>query len=300
MPRLHASLSEMHRTWYPSWTAFSAALWRATRLARSASAPPESGNVASSSLNPSTSFCRISSMIASRDDRRGQFHLPDGKVRRRRCDAGACDRAAATAPEVRRQRHRPAFAVRVDRRVGHLGERLLQVLEQRRVVLARRPSARGRGPCDESGSFFSLAMSLTNTARSKSQPAACSRWSSDQLRSASIAADRVVGLAGVVEPLGDDDLPAVQLVDVAEFGLRLGDDAAHDLVAVEPLAGRGVEGDHLARLELAAGDDGGRVEAEHAGLAADVEPAALVRAPAHRAQAHAVDEADERSGRRCR
>ena len=39
----------------------------------------------------------------------------------------------------------------------------------------------------DSGSFFSFAMSLTNTARSKSHPAACSRWSSDQFRSASIA-----------------------------------------------------------------------------------------------------------------
>ena len=67
----------------------------------------------------------------------------------------------------------------------------------------------------------------------------------------------------------------------------------HDLVAVEPLAGGGVEGDHLPRLELAAGDDGGVVQPEHAGLAADVQPAALVRAPPHRAQAHAVHEADE-------
>ena len=55
----------------------------------------------------------------------------------------------------------------------------------------------------------------------------------------------------------------------------------------------GVEGDHLTGLELSAGDDGRVVDAEDAGLAGDVEPAALVAEPAHRTQAHAIDQADE-------
>ena len=65
------------------------------------------------------------------------------------------------------------------------------------------------------------------------------------------------------------------------------------LVVIEPLAGLGVEGDHLSRLQLAAGHDVRRIDAEHARLAGDVEPAALVRTPAHRPQAHAIDGADE-------
>ena len=82
-------------------------------------------------------------------------------------------------------------------------------------------------------------------------------------------------------------------MNVAEFDLGLGHDAGHDLVAVEALAGGGVQGDHLTGLQLAAGHDRRGIEAEDAGLGTDVEPAALVRTPADGAQAHAIDEADE-------
>ena len=69
-------------------------------------------------------------------------------------------------------------------------------------------------------------MSLTNTARSKSQPGGLEQVVERPVPLGEHRPDRVVGLAGEVEPLGDDDLPAVQFVHVAEFGLRLGDDAA--------------------------------------------------------------------------
>src|SRR5262249_54083799 len=64
-------------------------------------------------------------------------------------------------------------------------------------------------------------------------------------------------------------------------------------MVIESLAGLGIERDHLAGLELAARDDRRGIDAEHARLAADVEPAALVRAPADRPQTHAIDSADE-------
>ena len=50
--------------------------------------------------------------------------------------------------------------------------------------------------------------------------------------------------------LGDDDLATIQFVGVAEIRVRLRDDATHDLVAVEPLAGCRVHRDHLTGLEL--------------------------------------------------
>ena len=109
------------------------------------------------------------------------------------------------------------------------------------------------------------------------------------------AADRLVQLRVEVERLRNDDLLPVQLVNVAEFLAGFVDDAGENLVVVEPFAGGRVEGDHLPRLELAAGDDLRRVQAVDAGLGADVEPAAVVGAPPHRSQAHAVDQPGEHS-----
>ena len=105
--------------------------------------------------------------------------------------------------------------------------------------------------------------------------------------------DDVIGLARVVESFGDDDVPAIQFVDVAVFRLPLGDDTGHDLVAVETLAAGRVERDHLAGLELSRRDDGGGVEAEDARLRPDIQPAALVGTPPHRAQAHAIHDANQ-------
>src|SRR5262249_35489540 len=106
------------------------------------------------------------------------------------------------------------------------------------------------------------------------------------------AADGVVDLGGEVEGFGDEDLGAVELVQLAaQLVADLIDDADHHLVAVHALAGGQVQGDHLAGLELAAGDDGGAVQAEDAGLAGDVGPAAGVGEPADGAQAHAVHQA---------
>src|SRR5262249_1125641 len=97
-----------------------------------------------------------------------------------------------------------------------------------------------------------------------------------------------------VEGLRHEDLGPVQLVDVAgQLGAHLGGGAGQDLVAVEALVGQGVQGDHLAGLELAAGDDGGGGDVEDPRPAGDVEPAAVVGAPAHGAQAHAVDQAGD-------
>jgi hypothetical protein len=103
--------------------------------------------------------------------------------------------------------------------------------------------------------------------------------------------DVVVDLRGEVEPFGNDDLGPVDVVELANFGGHFVDHAAHGLVVVEAFAGLGV--DHLAGLELAAGNDTCGIDAEDPGLAGDVEPAALVGTPAHRAETHAIDGADE-------
>ncbi len=222
----------------------------------------------------------------------GQFHLLHGQfvlagggrkpAARRSGSSGLTPTARqGCPPQVCRQRHRPALAVRVDRRVRDLGERLLQVLEERRVVSGedgQHPVVPHRGErfllelrhlLDEHGPVEIPACGLQQVIERPTAVREC-------------RADDIVGLAGVVEPLGDDDLAAVQLVNIAEFGLRLGHHASHDLIAVEPLAGRGVEGDHLAGLELPAGDDRCVVEPEHPGLAADVQPASLVGTPPDR------------------
>src|SRR5205085_8734754 len=45
------------------------------------------------------------------------------------------DSKPAGPADIGRKRHRPAFAVGVDWRVRYFGERLLQILEQRRMML---------------------------------------------------------------------------------------------------------------------------------------------------------------------
>ena len=226
-------------------------------------------------------------------DGAGQFHLlhrqfvvPRGGQR--------LAMAQRTATEVGHQAHRPAFAVRVDGRVGHFRKGLLAVLEQRGVVRAEH---REHAVVPHAAERFLLQLGHVLHEHGALEVPPCGL---QQVVDAPVlfpqgVAHHVVGLAVEVEPFGLHDLLQVQLVDVAQFLLRFGDHPLQDLVAVGPLAGGGVQCDHLPRLELAAGHDVGIVQAEHAALAADVQPAPAIGAPAHRAQAHPIHHTQQRA-----
>src|SRR5262249_42037372 len=63
----------------------------------------------------------------------GEFHLLRGQLLTILAHSPL---GFGAAPQISRERHRPAFTVRVDGWVCHLRERLLQVLEEGWVVLA--------------------------------------------------------------------------------------------------------------------------------------------------------------------
>ena len=184
------------------------------------------------------------------------------------------------ATEIRHQRHRTAFAVRVDRRVRHFRKGLLAVFKQRRME-HREDRQHAVEAHARQRFLFQLRHVLHEHRTLEVPPSRLQQVIERPVLFDEHRTDDVFDLPREVEAFGNYHLPNVQIVNVAEFFLGFGDDAIHDLSAIEPRAGLGVQGDHFAGLQLAAGDDGQRVQAEHARLRTDVQPAAFVRTPTH-------------------
>ena len=176
------------------------------------------------------------------------------------------------------QRHHAVFAQRIDRRVGDLGEGLAEVVVQRPVAPAQ---YRHRGVVTHRTSGFLLGLGH--------RPQHQFHFLGAELEQLVVAAqgllvERLLGQRGV-------DQFGLQVGQALLQPLLVGRAAAVDPVhrlRIEQVAALEVDGDHLARTELALAHDALGRHLPHPGLAGDDEVAIGGQQPARGPQAVAV------------
>ena len=181
----------------------------------------------------------------------GQFELPAGD---RTSTAGAVNRRA---PQVTGEGHGATLSVRVDWRVGDLGKCLLEVFKECLVLLAKNSEDAVEAHGAE-GLFLKFCHVFDENSALELPPVSLQELIDSPAAAVEDFVEWILDRLGKVEGLGDDDLGFVELVQVwAEIAAHFLDNATHDSVTIHAFAGTGVDCDHLAWLQLAAGDDFG-------------------------------------------
>ena len=223
------------------------------------------------------------------DDRRGQLHL--ARV------PGLRGQEVAARAELDRERHDQLLAQRIDRRVGHLGEALGEVVvehvrlggedRQRRVVAhreARLLGLTGHRPDDELDVLGGEAGRRLAEQQAAGRARACGRRGGSRRGARGAAAwglgrRRVKRLRRQAPPLGEQP---------GAVGAAGRDGGLDDVVAQQPPVLE-VHGDHLAGAQTALLDDLLVRQGDGAGLRGEREQAGAGARVARRAQAVAVD-----------
>ena len=207
-----------------------------------------------------------------------RLHVHDPAVLRR------FDQEVALRSEAGGGAHHGPFADRVDRRVGDLGEALLEVGEEQARV-GRENRKRGIVTHREHGFLRRL------DHRREDHVEFLDRDAVGDLLAGKVERCEVLGRG---EGFGRAELAEFEavLVDPLAVGLLLGERFL-DLAIVADGAGGGVHGKHLAGSEAALADDLGVVDDDRAGFRADVEQAVLGELVARGAEAVAVERGAE-------
>ena len=182
----------------------------------------------------------------------------------------------ASGPIEPCQRGHQLLADRVQRRVGHLGEQLGEVVEEQPGLVAER---RDRGV----GAHRPERLAAGVRHRREQHPQLLLGVAEDLLAAGDrgVRVHDVLALGDVVEV----DQPCVQPLLVGVLGGQRG----LDLVVLDDPVLAGVDEEHPARLQPALADDRGRVEVEDADLGGEHDQAVVGHPVARRAQPVAVE-----------
>ena len=220
-------------------------------------------------MSPSRLMCRILARSSLEKTGNGStIWRQDAGVRLEEVGLGA-DRA--------RQRGHQLLADRVQRRVGHLGEQLGEVVEEQPRLVAER---RDRGV----GAHRPERLAAGVRHRREQHPQLLLGVAEDLLAAGDrgVRVHDVLALGDVVEV----DQPGVQPLLVGVLGGERG----LDLVVLDDPVLLGVDEEHPARLQPALADDRGRVEVEHADLGGEHDQPVVGDPVARGAQPVAVED----------